>query len=139
MFYDILKKECEKQHLKMTPLIVECGGANSSAANWKKGASPNSDIVLKLARRLNVSTDYLLGNTPEQTNNNNVNGNNGIIGVIGQNSAPVNIGNEQARPLTAQEQDLLRIYNSATTRQQLRIMNFVLSIDDENNEINGDK
>ena len=131
MFYDILKKECERQHLKMTPLIVECGGANSSAANWKKGASPNSDIVLKLARRLNVSTDYLLGNTPEQINNNNVNGNSGIIGVVGQNSAPVTIKNDNERMLTTQEQDLLRVYNSSNGKQQMKIMNLIYQIDDE--------
>ena len=131
MFYDILKKECERQHLKMTPLIVECGGANSSAANWKKGASPNSDIVLKLARRLNVSTDYLLGNTPEQINNNNVNGNSGIIGVVGHTNAPVTIKNDNERMLTTQEQDLLRVYNSSNGKQQMKIMNLIYQIDDE--------
>lgn len=60
MFYENLKTACEKNGLKMTPLVAECGGAKGSISNWKKGASPNSDIVAKLAVRLNVSTDYLI-------------------------------------------------------------------------------
>lgn len=60
VFYDNLKAECDKQGVKVTPLIQECGGSTGTISNWKKGASPNSDIVMKLAVRLNVSTDYLL-------------------------------------------------------------------------------
>lgn len=129
MFYDILKKECEKQGLKMTPLIVTCGGSKGSISNWKKGASPNSDIVVKLAHRLNVSTDYLLGVAPEQ--NNSVSTNSGTIGVIGNANAPVTIQNGQARELTKQEQDLLRIYNSVNGKTQMKIMNFLYEIEDE--------
>lgn len=60
MFYDNLKAACEKNGLKITPIVAECGGAKGSISNWKKGAIPNSDIVMKLSVRLNVSTDYLL-------------------------------------------------------------------------------
>lgn len=60
MFYDNLKAECDKQGLKITPFVEECGGNRGSLSGWKKGASPNSDIVMKIAVRLNVSTDYLL-------------------------------------------------------------------------------
>ena len=67
MFYDNLKAICDTKGVKITPLVAECGGAKGSISNWKKGAAPNSDIVLKLAVRLNVSTDSLLfgtSNTP---------------------------------------------------------------------------
>ena len=67
MFYDNLKAECDRQGLKITPVVVECGGNKGSLSGWKKGASPNSDIVLKLAVRLNVSADYLL--TGEEKSN----------------------------------------------------------------------
>lgn len=60
MFYDNLINECKRQGLKATPLVVECGGASGSISGWKKGSIPNSEIVLKLAARLNVSCDYLL-------------------------------------------------------------------------------
>ena len=60
MFYDNLKAICDRKGIKITPLVAECGGAKGSISNWRKGAAPNSDIVLRLAVRLNVSTDYLL-------------------------------------------------------------------------------
>lgn len=72
MFYDNLIRVCDAQNLKVTPIVAECGGAKGSISNWKNGASPNSDMVAKLAVRLNVSTDYLIFGEekcvpPEQT------------------------------------------------------------------------
>lgn len=60
MFYDNLKAECDKQGLKLTTVVLECGGTKGVIGGWKKGAAPRSDIVMKLAVRLNVPTDYLL-------------------------------------------------------------------------------
>lgn len=136
MFYEQLKKICDEKHIKMTPLVTECGGSKSNVTTWKNGSIPNSDIVLKLARRLNVSTDYLLGNAPEQNINNSINGNNSIIGIVGNNNAPVTIKNGHKRQLTTQEQDILRIYNASSGKQQLKIMNFVYEIEKENESAN---
>ena len=60
MFYNNLKEACENEGLKITPTVIECGGKAGSIGGWKKGAAPNSDIVMKLAVRLNVTTDFLL-------------------------------------------------------------------------------
>lgn len=60
MFYDNLKAVCDSKNLKITPTIIKCGGAQGSISNWKKGSSPNSDIVARLAEYLNVSTDLLI-------------------------------------------------------------------------------
>ena len=45
---------------KIATVVKECGGAVGSIDGWKKGATPRSDIVVKMALRLNVTTDYLL-------------------------------------------------------------------------------
>lgn len=60
MFFDNLKAICDEKNLKVTPLVLECGGTKGILGGWKKGASPNSDIVVKLADRLQVSIDLLL-------------------------------------------------------------------------------
>lgn len=60
MFYDQLVKACEQNGVKVSPTVVECGGAIGSINGWKKGRAPSSDIVVKLALRLNVTTDFLL-------------------------------------------------------------------------------
>ena len=68
MFYDNLKKICEKKGVKITPTVIECGGKAGSINGWKKGAAPNSEIVIKLSIRLNVTTDeLLLGNIENKT------------------------------------------------------------------------
>lgn len=67
MFYDNLKAVCDEKGLKVTPIVAECGGAKGSISNWKKGAMPNSEIVMKLSVRLNVSSDRLLFGTPKST------------------------------------------------------------------------
>ena len=60
MFYDNLKAICNKKNIKITPLVLECGGTKGVIGGWKKGATPNSDIVMRLSVRLNVPTDVLL-------------------------------------------------------------------------------
>lgn len=60
MFYDRLVNLCKQHNVKITPTVVLCGGSKSSPKNWENGASPNSDIVIKLAEYFGVSTDYLL-------------------------------------------------------------------------------
>ena len=60
MFYDNFEKACAIKGEKPNPVAIKCGGTKSSASSWKKGSSPNSEIVVKLANYLNVSTDYLL-------------------------------------------------------------------------------
>lgn len=60
MFYDNLKLVCDRKGLKITPIVAECGGAKGSITNWRNGATPNSDIVIRLADRLGVTTDLLL-------------------------------------------------------------------------------
>ena len=61
MFYDRLKAECERQGLKITPVVIECIGSAGRIADWKKGTIPSGKIIIALAKRLNVSADYLLG------------------------------------------------------------------------------
>lgn len=60
MFYNNLKLVCDEKGLKITPIVLECGGTKGVIGGWKKGAMPNSDIVMKLSVRLNVPTDKLL-------------------------------------------------------------------------------
>ncbi len=94
MFYDNLKTICDKKNLKITPLVLECGGTKGVIGGWKKGAVPNSDIVMKLSVRLNVPTDVLL---------------------FGKEKSSL------TNQLTADEQELLDIYNSLSPKSQGRL------------------
>lgn len=60
MFYERLKKICKEKGVRVTPLVLECGGTKGMLSGWKNGASPNIEIIAKIAKRLNVSTDLLI-------------------------------------------------------------------------------
>lgn len=70
MFYDNLKSLCDSKGLKISNVVTDCGGALGSISGWKKGVMPNSSIVITLATRFNVSTDYLLLGKEDVTSNN---------------------------------------------------------------------
>ena len=60
MFYDNLVAVCRERGLYPTQVIKDCGGSSGSIGGWKHGAWPNSEIVVKIAAHLDVSTDRLL-------------------------------------------------------------------------------
>lgn len=69
MFYDILLSLCKEHGITITALARNLDIAKGSPSNWQRGASPNSDVVVKIARYFGVSCDYLLGldNVPSRT------------------------------------------------------------------------
>ena len=68
MFYDNLLKICRERAVNITPIVEECGGKRGSIGGWKRGAWPNSRLVVALSERLNVSTDRLLKGNETKTN-----------------------------------------------------------------------
>ena len=60
MFWENFINICNKRGLKPTPIIKAAGLASSSIARWQEGAAPNGDSLIKLAKYLNCSIDYLL-------------------------------------------------------------------------------
>ena len=106
MFYDNLKAICDKKNLKITPLIIECGGTKGGLSGWRNGASPNSDIVIKLAQRLNVSCDYLL------TGNNSI--------------SNVDISSQETE-LSDDEQELLTEYKKLDFRGRSAVMSVIVA------------
>lgn len=115
--------ECEKQKIKMTPLVIECGGSSGSTSNWKKGASPNSDIVLKLAQRLGVSTDYLLGNTKAP----NISTGDVKNSVVGSINSAVNIGTD----LNDIEKELINTCKKLDMKNQVKLLQFAYKLEEE--------
>lgn len=61
MFYERLKAICEERGTTITAVVRAVSGSTGSVDGWKKGRAPSSDIVVRIAKYLEVSTDYLLG------------------------------------------------------------------------------
>lgn len=60
MFYDRLLVACDLRKKAHTTLLRKLGCSPGMTSGWKMGSFPRSDIVVKLADELSVSTDYLL-------------------------------------------------------------------------------
>ena len=65
VFFDILKALCKQRGVSVSAVTMACGLSNSTSTKWRKGATPESDTLAKLASYFGVSFDFLLGATPE--------------------------------------------------------------------------
>lgn len=92
MFYDNYIYACELRGEKPNPVAIKCGASKGSSSSWKNGASPNSDIVAKIAEYLEVSTDFLL------------------------------LGKETVEDLSPTEKELLNSFRKLSPNEQQRII-----------------
>lgn len=139
MFYDNLKSLCDSRGLKISTVVTDCGGALGSISGWKKGVMPNSNIVVALAMRLNVSTDYLLlGKEKPNTShisNSIVDHSSGTITVSGTaetESKPdikTEVKTEQAMSDTSKE--LLEVFESLPMRERIKLLNMVYDFEEK--------
>lgn len=65
MFLNIFYSLCQKKGVSPNKALVDCEISRTLVAKWKKGAVPNGTTLAKLAEYFGVSTDYLMGFTPE--------------------------------------------------------------------------
>lgn len=65
MFYENLKRACEKRHTSPTAVAQAIEMSKSNVTEWKNGKSPRLDTVYKIAEHLNVSPATLIRRTAE--------------------------------------------------------------------------
>lgn len=62
MFYDLFYDLCTRKGVSPSKACLDMGLSRSLAAKWKNtGATPSSEVILKIADYFNVSADTLLG------------------------------------------------------------------------------
>lgn len=67
-FSERLKELRKQAHLTQVELASKLGIVQSSYADWERGKKkPTQDNLVKIAQVLNVSVDYLVGNSEERT------------------------------------------------------------------------
>lgn len=62
MLYQRICELCKEKGTNVSQLERDCGLANATIRRWKD-ASPSVDNLAKVADRLEVSVDYLIGRT----------------------------------------------------------------------------
>lgn len=67
-FSERLKELRKQAHLTQVELASKLGIVQSSYADWERGKKkPTQDNLVKIAQVLNVSVDYLVGNSEENS------------------------------------------------------------------------
>ena len=67
-FAERLKELRKQAHLTQVELAKRLGIGQSSYADWERGKKkPTQDNLVKIAQVLNVSVDYLVGNSEEKS------------------------------------------------------------------------
>lgn len=67
-FSERLKELRKKAHLTQVELAGKLGIVQSSYADWERGKKkPTQENLVKISQILNVSVDYLVGNSEERT------------------------------------------------------------------------
>ena len=67
-FSERLKELRKQAHLTQVELASKLGIVQSSYADWERGKKkPTQENLVKIAQILNVSVDYLVGNSEERT------------------------------------------------------------------------
>lgn len=60
MFYDNICAICKELGTSPTKVLRECGFSTGNISKWKNGSVPNTDLVVAIAKHLNISIDYLM-------------------------------------------------------------------------------
>lgn len=60
MFWNRFFDECNKKGTSPNAVCKEIGLSNATATGWKNGTLPKADVLVKIAKHLGVSVDYLL-------------------------------------------------------------------------------
>lgn len=69
-FSERLKELRKQAHLTQVELAGKLGVVQSSYADWERGKKkPTQENLVKIAQILNVSVDYLVGNSDEENTN----------------------------------------------------------------------
>lgn len=69
-FSERLKELRKQAHLTQVELAGKLGIVQSSFADWERGKKkPTQENLVKIAQILNVSVDYLVGNSDEENTN----------------------------------------------------------------------
>ncbi len=125
----------KKKGLTKNKLLLNAKLHKGVFDNMKKGQIPSVDKIHIIADYLDVSVDYLLGRTDEQTNThytNNINDINDSNFIQGIGSITVHDStSNQPKELSKEETEILDIYRSLNIREKAKFLNMALDIEKE--------
>jgi len=129
-----LRKLRRGAEMSQAELAERLGVVPSSVGKYERLADsyPSVEVLLKIADFFSVSTDYLLrGTQPTAIMENNISGELTNSQLIQTNHGDVVVGNHALSPESA---ELLRIYESLSGRERLKLLNFAVDMEDKSKD-----
>lgn len=130
MFSERLERLIADTKTNRNQISKATGISSGLMTEYVQGKKTPSDNLVKLADYFGVSTDYLMGrtNSPTSTISGNITG----IGIVHDVSGGTIIGsNPTERNMTAEEAELLRIFNLLDVKRRHRLLEFTFSLEEE--------
>ena len=134
---DKVKIIAKSKNIPMKKLLEDVGLGFNTMSNMKT-SMPKVDNIAKIADYLDVSVDYLLGRTDEQTTTYHANN---VSSSFVQNDSAVTLGsvsvasafhnNSSDISSSKEETEILNIYRSLDARDRTKFMNFVFDMEDK--------
>ncbi len=130
MFFEQLKKACQMRNTSVTAVTLQLNISKSNVTNWKNGTIPNGDVVIRLSELLDVTTDFLLKGTDEQSvfNNTISNSNNVEVNSI-KNENTYN--NAEKNELSEITQELINIFENLPYKERIKLMGIVYDFEEK--------
>ncbi len=100
--YEIFKNACSVRGRTVADVCKKAGWGLRSSDNWKKGHTPSVFVVLNIAKELDTTVEYLMGETDD------------IDAKIGAASS--------AASMTVEEKELLSLFRSVSVEGKAAIM-----------------
>ncbi len=126
-----LRKLRRDADISQADLAAEIGVVPSAVGKYERSpnAYPSVEVVVRIARFFNVTTDYLLlGTKNSSLVENNISGNLSNSSFVQANNGGVVFQSEVVSPESA---ELLQIYNTLTGKERLRLLSFALTLESE--------
>lgn len=152
MFFDQLVKACEMRDITVTRLTTQLAISKSNVTNWKNGTIPNGEVIVRISDYLGVSTDFLLKGSDNNISEAIIGTNNQSPTITDSHNVEVNgIKNERMlnaafyanklrfqhieiksdTDLSENAQELIRVFESLPTKEQIRLMNIVYDFEEQ--------
>lgn len=134
-FGERLRRLRKDHDITQGQLAAEIGVVASAVGKYERlpDSYPSVEALVKIADYFDVSTDYLLrGKQPAVATENNVSGHLTNSSVVQANYSGIVLNGEGKQALSPEAMELLRIYETLTGRNRLRLLNYAVELEGEN-------
>lgn len=130
-----IKSRAKVQKIALRTMLDDLELGVNLISQLAKGQNVSGVNFARIADYLNCSVDYLLGRTDEPSSTSNVIGGsvNGGAVVQGSHHSSVVVHNGGERELTAEEAELLRLFNAIDVKRRMKLLNLAFSLEEEAN------